>query len=198
MKPALAFVILVSLAPGAAVQPAFAQSFGVKGGANFSTVVVTPPDELGLDVGSKVGIVAGGFLTFWDASRLSVEAAGQLAIRKVAFGPDIVDTITYIEAPAVIRYAFSNRPTMKIRAVGGVAFGFRVTASESVGGDSYSVTDAYKPLDISAVLGAQAEWNRWLFEGRYLYGFSEAYEVTAGGLKTRQRGVQILVGYRLR
>jgi Outer membrane protein beta-barrel domain len=198
MKPALAFVILVSLAPGAAVQPASAQSFGVKGGANFSTVAVTPPDELGVEVSSKVGIVAGGFLTFWDASRLSVEAAGQLAMRRVAFGPDIEDTITYIEAPAVARYSIVSRPGMKFRGVGGVSFGFRVAASESAGGDSYSVTDAYKSLDIAAVVGAQAEWKRWLFEGRYLYGFSEAYEVTVGGLKTRQRGVQILVGYRLR
>jgi len=49
------------------------------------------------------------------------------------------------------------------------------------------------------VVGGQAEWkNRWVFEGRYLFGLSEVYDVTIGGMQTSQRGFQILVGYRLR
>lgn len=199
MKPALAFTILVSLAPGAAVQPASAQSFGIKGGVNFSTIVATPPEELGDTYRSRVGGLGGAFLAFRDASSMSFEVDGQFAMRRFTFGPDIAYAITYIEAPVVARYSFFKRPTMNVRALAGGVTGFRLTASESVGGDSSSVKDAYKPVDFAIVVGAQAEWNnRWQIEVRYQFGLTEVFEVTVGALETRQRGLQILVGYRLR
>ena len=57
---------------------------------------------------------------------------------------------------------------------------------ESVGGDSSSVKDAYKPFDFAVVVGAQAEWkHRWVFEGQYsVRAIREAYEVTIGGMET--------------
>jgi len=117
----------------------------------------------------------------------------------VAFGPDITDTITYIEVPVVARYAFVRGEGMTIRALGGGSMGFRIAASESVVGDSSSVKDAYKPFEFAMVFGGQVEWkNRWVFEGRYLFGLSDVYDVTIGGMETSQRGFQILVGYRLR
>jgi hypothetical protein len=134
-----------------------------------------------------------------DAARLSYELRGQYSMRRVAFGPDIMDTITFIEVPVVGRYAFVRGEGMTIRALGGGSMGFRLAASESVVGDSSSVTDAYKPFEFAVVVGGQAEWkNRWVFEGRYLFGLTDAYEVTIGGMQTSQRGFQILVGYRLR
>lgn len=178
---------------------ASAQSIWVRGGVNVSTIKFSPPEELGIDVGGEIGVTAGALMGFRDAARLGFELGGQLSMRRVAFGPDITDTITYIEVPVVARYAFVRREGMTIRALGGGSIGFRIAASESADGDSYSVKDSYKPYDFAVVVGAQAEWkNRWLFEGRYLFGLSEAYEVTVGGLETTQRGFQFLVGYRLR
>ena len=94
---------------------------------------------------------------------------------------------------------------MTIRALGGASMGFRIAATETVSvpdvqaEDSDSVKDAYKPFDFAVVVGAQAEWkSRWVFEGRYLFGLSDVYEVTVGGFETSQRGFQILVGYRFR
>ena len=183
----------------AAQETASAQSLWVKGGINVSTIKVSPPDGLG-EVSGEVGVTAGASLTFRDATRLGYELGGLLSMRRVAFGPDTLDTITYIEVPVVARYAFVRNEGMTIRAIGGGSMGFRIAASESVGGDSSTVKDAYKPFDFAVVVGAQAEWkNRWLFEGRYLFGLSEAYEEAAFvGIETRQRGFQILVGYRLR
>ena len=176
-----------------------AQSLGVRGGINLSTIKSTPPEALGLDASAEVGVTAGGFLGVHDAARLSFEVGGQLSVRRVAFGSDIIDTITYAEVPAVARYAFVRGEGMTVRALGGASMGFRLTASETVAGQSSSATDSYKPFDVAVVIGAQAEWHqRWLFEGRYLYGLSEPYEVTTGGLESKQQGFQILVGYRFR
>ena len=176
-----------------------AQSLGVRGGINLSTIKSTPSEALGLDASAEVGVTAGGFLGFHDAARLSFEVGGQLSVRRVAFGSDITDTITYAEVPAVARYAFVRGEGMTFRALGGACMGFRLTASETVAGQSSSATDSYKPFDVAVVIGAQAEWHqRWLVEGRYLYGLSEPYEVTIGGLESKQQGFQILVGYRFR
>ena len=190
--------VLTGLALLAGAETASAQSLWLNGGINLSTIHVAPPESLG-DVSGEVGVTAGASMTFSDRARLSYELRGQLAIRRVSFGPDITDTITYVEVPVVARYAFMRGEGMTIRAIGGGSMAFRIAASESVVGDSISVKDAYKPLEFAVVVGAQAEWkNRWVFEGRYLFGLSEVYEVTIGGMETRQRGFQILVGYRLR
>ena len=192
-----AFIAGIVILAGCAT--ASAQSIGVRGGVNVSTIKFTPPEALGLDVSGEIGVTAGAFMGFLEASQLSFELGGQLSMRRVAFGPDISNTITYVEVPVMARYAFVGGEGMTIRALGGGSLGFRVAASESVGGDSYSVKDSYKPFDFAVVFGAQAEWKqRWLFEGRYLYGITEAYEVIVGGLESRQRGFQILAGYRLR
>jgi hypothetical protein len=191
--------VLTGLIVLAGSETASGQSIWVKGGINLSTVNVSPPEELGVDVSGDVGLTAGAALGFRDATALGFELGGQLSIRRVAFGSDIKDTITYIEVPAVARYAFVRGEGTTIRALGGGSMGFRIAASQSVLGESYSVKDAYKPFEFALVVGAQAEWkNRWMFEGRYLFGLSDVYEVTVGGLDTSQRGFQILVGYRFR
>ena len=180
-------------------ETASAQSLWVKGGINVSTVKVSPAEDLGVDVSGEIGATVGASLGFRDAAPLGVELGGQLSLRRVSFGPNIQDTITYIEVPALARYAFVRGEEMTIRALGGGSMAFRIAASESVDGDSHSVKDSYKPFEFAVVVGAQAEWkNRWLFEGRYLFGLSDVYEVTVGGLETSQHGFQILVGYRLR
>ena len=189
---------LTGMALLAGTETASAQSLWLNGGINLSTVHVSPPESLG-DVSGEVGVTAGASLTFHDAARLGYELRGQFSMRRVAFGPDIMDTITYIEVPVVARYAFVRGEGMTIRALGGGSMGFRIAASESVVGDSSSVKDAYKPFEFAVVVGGQAEWkNRWVFEGRYLFGLSDVYDVTIGGTQTSQRGFQILVGYRLR
>jgi len=190
--------VLTGLALLAGAETASAQSLWLNGGINLSTIHVSPPESLG-DVSGEIGVTAGASLTFHDAARLSYELRGQLSMRRVAFGPDITDTITYIEVPVVARYAFVRGEGMTIRALGGGSMGFRIAASESVVGDSSSVKDAYKPFEFAMVFGGQVEWkNRWVFEGRYLFGLSDVYDVTIGGMETSQRGFQILVGYRLR
>ena len=142
--------VLTGLALLAGAETASAQSLWLNGGINLSTIHVSPPESLG-DVSGEIGVTAGASLTFHDAARLSYELRGQLSMRRVAFGPDITDTITYIEVPVVARYAFVRGEGMTIRALGGGSMGFRIAASESVVGDSSSVKDAYKPFEALGV-----------------------------------------------
>src|SRR5262249_37491544 len=141
----------------------------------------------------------GGFMTFHDDARLSFEVSGLLAIRRIGFGTDITDSVTYVEAPVLARYSAMSSGNVRVRAIGGVVPAFLLRASENDDGVHFSATDAYKSLDVAIAVGAQAEWKkRWVFEGRYLISLVDVYEFQAGSERTRQRGLQILVGYRLR
>ncbi len=192
-------LLLLTLGLGlASAPPAWAQSIGARGGLNLSTIAVDPAGELG-EINQRPGGAVGGFITFREAARLSFDVSGLLSVRRVGFGPGISDTITYLEAPLVARYLVMRPGNVPVRVIGGAAPAFRLAASESVDGDSFSVKEAYKAVDLAIVVGAQAEWkSKWLIDVRYLFGVSDVYEITAGGEQTRQRGLQFLVGYRLR
>lgn len=171
---------------------------GARGGVNLFTVAVSPEGYLG-EVKAKAGLVAGGFLIFKDEARLGIEVGAHYAVRRATFDAVITDTINYFEVPVVARYRLMTRPGLTLRAIAGGNIGILISAKESIGGQSVSATDAIKSTDTGVVAGAQAEWNKkWLFDFRYQYGLSDVYEVTIGGVKTRQNGFQILVGYRLR
>ena len=106
MARVTALGLLTGLLLLAGRETASAQSLWVKGGINVSTIKVSPSEELGVEVTGKVAVTVGGSLTFRDAATLGYEVGGQLSMRRVAFGPDITDTITYIEVPVLARYAF--------------------------------------------------------------------------------------------
>jgi opacity protein-like surface antigen len=107
--------------------------------------------------------------------------------------------VTYIEGPAVARYRVWQRSNLLVRILGGGSANFRISARESVGGDSGSVTDAYRPFEFAVVAGAQAELHKkWHVDVRYLYGVTDPFDVTVGGIRPRQNSIEILVGYRLR
>ena len=181
-----------------AATPSGAQTIGAKGGLNLSTLAVSPAGELG-EIAAKPGVTAGAFMTFKEASKLSFEVAGLISMRRISFGPVITDTITYVEAPVLARYRVMTRSRLLVRAVGGVVPAFRIVATEAVAGDSFSVKDAYKAIDLAVAVGAEVEWKKkWFVDARYLIGASPVYEVTLGSERTRQRGIQVLIGYRLR
>ena len=191
-------LLAFTTAIGAMTTQAGAQSLGAKGGINLSTIHVSPSGELG-ELGSLPGGTFGGYVTFKETSRLSFEVNGFWSIRRISFGPLITDTLTYVEAPVIARYPVMSREGLVARVTGGVVPAFRISASESVSGESYSVKDAYKAFDLAVVVGGQAEFkNKWTIDVRYLFGVSDVYEVTIGSERTRQWGLQALVGYRLR
>lgn len=182
----------------AVAQPAAAQALGIKFGVNLSNLAVSPDDALG-DVGAKAGILGGGFFTMGEGKRLVVEAGAQVALRRIAFGPDIEDTLTYLEIPVVVRYRVFRRNTLTVSALGGGSLDYLIDARESVLGESTSVKDAHEAFDVAALIGGHASWNdRWSVEARYLFGFSETYVEPAFDTQSRQRGLQFLVGYRFR
>lgn len=182
------------------VSPAAAQGAGVKAGVTFSTIAVSPSDAFGVDVSGRAGLLAGGYMTFLEPARLSIQVDAQAALRRTDFGDDIEDTLTYLEIPAVARYAVMTRNTYVVRALAGGTFNYLIAARESVlGEDSDDVKDAFKSFDVGVVVGAQVEWNeRWVFDGRYCIGLSDAFVEDVEGVRARHRSFQITAGYRFR
>ena len=183
----------------AGASPALAQGLGVKGGVNFTTQRVTPEEVLG-EIRQKSGLVAGGFMTFGQERRVVLEAAGQLALRRTGFGPDVENKLTYLEVPVVVRYRVIRFGTRAVSALVGGSVNFLLSAKESTPTETYSVKAAYESIDAAAIVGAHLAWSsRWSFEGRYLFGLTEPYvEADFVEIETRQHGFQFLASYRFR
>ena len=184
----------------AAASPAAAQTRGVRGGVNLSTMTISPSDALGLELGGEVGATGGVFMTLRKAGPWDIEVGGQLSMRRLTFGPNIADTVTYLEVPGVVTVGVMKHGRVRVRALGGGSFGYVVAARESVFGEaSDSVKSAYNSVELAAIAGAQAELSaRWSIDVRYLFGLTNPFPVDVTGGTARQRSLQVTAGYRFK
>jgi len=182
-----------------ASSPAAAQVRGVRGGVNFSTIVVSPHDLLGDEPGGGIGAIGGAFITLKKGDGWNIEVAGQLSMRRLTFGPHIDDTVTYLEVPGVFTFGVMRRGDRRVRVLGGGSFAYVVAARESVAGQSYTVKHAYRSVELGAVAGAQADVTpRWSVDVRYLIGLTNPYPEDVSGGTARQRSLEATVGYRFK
>ena len=197
MRNSLRFVrlclpVVLMLGVGAS---AAAQGLAAKAGVTFATVA--SDEDLGLTVSGQAGLLGGVSLTYWEDRRLSVQIDGQLALRRVAFGPNIEDRMTCVEVPVLGRYRLWRRESLVVRGLAGASLNAVLRATESVlGDDPFDNKSAFSTFELAVVVGAQAEWNeRWIFDGRYYFGVTDTYSEVKGAT---QRGVQVSAAHRFR
>ena len=179
------------------VRPASAQGLGARGGVNFSTITFDEPDVLA--TAARVGIVAGGFVTFRPESPWGLQVEGQIAQRTVRFESVIADTMTYLEFPVLVRVGVYRSDTFAVQGLGGVSVNYLLQAEERVdGGDPADIKGTLEPWEAAVVTGADAEFKgRWIVGGRYFYGLTQVYR-ESGDFPARQQGFQITAGYRFK
>lgn len=198
MKPGVAALAALTLA-AALLLPATAraQAFGAKGGVTFVNIVHEPSDDYGISSSADTGLLGGAFVTFLEAKRLSIQVDGVVALRKVDFGVS-VQKLTSVDVPAIARYRVLTSGSWIVRAAGGVTSTMIFKAEETTpGGEPFDVKVAFEPFILSAVVGGQAEWkNRWLFEGRFMFGLTEVDSEPIPGFTSRLRGFEVTAGYR--
>jgi hypothetical protein len=182
------------LAPAAA--HAQALGLGAKGGLTFATIAHEPSADYGISSTAETGLVGGAFLTLFGPKLISVQVDGVVALRKIDFGVSLQE-LTSVEVPVVARFRVLKPGSWVVRATGGVAATMIFKAEETaLGGTPFDVTELFEPFILSAVVGGQAEWKRWLFEGRYLFGLTEVEVQPVPGFTSRMSGFEFTAGYR--
>lgn len=174
-----------------------AQNWGIKGGVNLGDV------KWGTEVlDSKMSIspVGGAFWRWKPAKFLDLQFEGlvaQLVIDLSEEGAELKETLTLLQVPVLFKYTIVNREAVKVRAHGGASFDALLLARDEVNGESFDIRDAFAPWGASLVAGAEVDWHRWVFDGRYVFGLTDLYHPDiAETLPAKQRSIQITAGFR--
>jgi outer membrane protein with beta-barrel domain len=186
--------------------PAMAQgvSGGVKGGVGFATLSDDASEDVDLD--SRTGIVAGGFVTWSITERFSLQLEGLFTQKGAAFNQSGVTGTTkldYFEVPLL--FVSSTAPSRSggtsLQFFAGPSIAFKVSAkgSGSFQGETVDVDipdEDIESVDLGVVVGAGVTVGHFLIEGRYTVGLSNINGDTSDPTKVKNRSLAILAGVR--
>jgi hypothetical protein len=192
---------------GGVWSPASAQqvSGGLKGGVNFANLQVSEdPDEIPFD--SRVGLVAGGFVTWTIGDRFSIQPEGLFSQKGAKFtveGTEATVAIDYVEVPVLIRFSAPASDQTSIHVFAGPSLGFKARAKGTAEGTDVSdeeadLSDQVESVDVGLVVGAGIEIGRVTIDGRYTWGLrnlAKAVEELPAP-DTKNRVFAILGGFR--
>jgi len=175
-----------------------AQDWGIKGGVNFGDVAWG--DAVVLDTKWAIGAVGGMFMRFQPAKVISLQLEAlvtQVVVDFSSEGADVTNTLTNLQVPVLIRYTVVNKPSMRVRAQGGASVDVVLFAQENVSGTTQDIRETVAPWGASFLIAAEVEWNRWVFDVRYILGVTDIYEQeVAADFPAKQRAVQVTAGFR--
>jgi len=190
----LRFVLLLIAVLGCAT-PAAAQAVIARGGIDFTNASFDDTDT-----SAEPGFV-GGVAGRFGNGRTTLQVEGLFAQKRISFSTNLIaDHLWYLEVPAVIRYGLWRSAAGRTAQIfgGGVA-GFRLAASEKVGGESTDIKDALKSVTGGIVVGGDVQiTGLWSLDVRYTFGLTGAYNTLDGGSTGKLRTIQVTAGYRLR
>jgi outer membrane protein with beta-barrel domain len=178
-------VLLVTLAG----TRADAQTFGAKGGLNFSTIEIED-----FDTTAEASAVAGGFVRLPLFAGLGLQVEGLIAQRRVTFEDTVRDELNYLEIPLLARYRVLTAGSRGVHVLGGGVIGLRLRAHEIISGVSTDVKELYEPVDLGVAIGGEVSLTRrWLVDVRYVFGMTNAYDIP--GFEAKFRTLQVTVGF---
>ena len=175
-------------------------SWGVKGGVNLATLGTK--EEPAPDFEFRVGLVAGGFVTWRLSTRFDVQPEALFSQQGASVSDDIVDAKIEIDSlvvPILARYKL--RPSgggLVLFAGPSLGFTLRAKAVADVGGEKTKtdIGDAIESFDYGVLFGAGWESGRFSIDGRYTWGLSGIGADEGDNQKTTHRVIAILAGVR--
>jgi Outer membrane protein beta-barrel domain len=170
---------------------AFAQGFGVKGGATFSDFSSDV-----FDFNNKTGTELGAFFGGNRSGVLGWQGEVNWLRRKteVSTGENI--RIDYIQLAGLLRLNIGTQSPTGFAFYGLVGPGFNFKIGDEIEGVTVT-TDAFKSFDIGLIYGGGVEIKRIILEGRFEQGLKNVNElITTTDLKSRS--FSVLVGWRFR
>lgn len=172
-----------------------AQSMGVKGGVQFSTVRVhgaTAPDT------SRRADVLGGVFYVFGSRRVMGQLeglAGRKGARTSSNGVRTDDKILYFEIPMLLRVNAFQTSTRSVFVSGGGALAARWAAKAVTGGVSTDTRDVTNRYDLEAIVAGGFTARRLIVEGRYTRGMLNVDPAKDAPLKVTNDSIAITAGY---
>ena len=180
-----------------------AQGFGVgaKGGVNVASQQVTG-DTDGPSLDSRIGVVAGGFVTLPLASWLDLQAEGlysQKGARLKFMGIESTLALDYLDVPVLARIRLGGGHS-RYYAVGGATMSvlLRARARTKFSGstEDVDVADQVERFDFGVTAGGGVEIGRLIIDGRYTFGLTDIDKDTTDASHTKNRALSVTAGVR--
>jgi hypothetical protein len=175
-------------------------SVGIKGGALFSSIpkFSDTVDESGIDVGQRVGVAGGAFLTLSllpgfaiQPEVLFVQKGTKVSVEGTGF--DMRVRLDYIDIPVLARLSV-GAGVARVYVFGGPSFNVNVKAENTTDSESEDITDEVEKHEISAVVGLGIEVGKFLVEGRWMEGLKNV--ATDSDVDLKNRTFAIMAGIR--
>jgi hypothetical protein len=193
-------VLVASVLLGGAPAAAQGLNWGVKGGVNFATLSVD--EEPKPEFQYRIGLIAGGFVTWPMASHLDVQPEALFSQQGATFdalGAGSTIKTDYLVIPILVRYKLNSSGRGLVLFAGpSLAFKLSANATADFGGGSVTddISDEIESFDYGLVFGGGWEAGRLSIDGRYTWGLSRINADEAIPQKTMHRVIAVLAGVR--
>ena len=178
--------------------PAAAQQIdaGVTGGINVANLALGDGADVSFD--NRIGLVAGGFVTFPLRERLSVQPEvlfSQKGATFDEFGATGRIELDALDVPVLARYQFG-----RLFVVGGPSLSLKLRARQVLqfGDDEEAVDleDDVESFDFGVVGGVGYQFGRISVDGRYTWGLRNINAVEGDEATIKTRTLTLLAGWR--
>ena len=186
------------------VLPANAQvNFGVIGGLNLANLSVDPDD--GVDLSNRTAFGIGGILSFGVGETLALQLepmflqkGAKLKLSDLGFTLEAEIKVSYIEVPAMLKFAFGSGDT-KPYVMAGPTVGYLLSAKVKDDMEEQDIKDDVKNIDFGLAFGGGVSLpmgNNTLFvEARYSLGLSDLNDDPDDpDTSIKTKGIQIMAG----
>lgn len=174
------------------------QGVGFKIGVNFADLHVdTDEDFRSLD--RRTGIVVGVFYVFPVAPQFSVQPEFLYAQKGAKFveNSDFGLDLDYYEVPLLLRWDSTATGQPSFNLFGGPSINFRHRARQEDEEGDRDIRDSVETIDVGLVVGAGAEFGRFLIDGRYEHGLKEVNkDAELEAFSVKHRAFSIMGGIR--
>ncbi|MCH8019850.1 PorT family protein, partial [candidate division KSB1 bacterium] len=186
-----------------AVLPATAQvNFGVIGGLNLANLSVDP--DAGVDISNRTAFGIGGILSFGVGETLALQLepmflqkGAKLKLSDQGFTLEAEIKVSYIEVPAMLKFAFGSGDT-KPYVMAGPTVGWVLSAKVKDDMEEQDIKDDVKNIDFGLAFGGGVSLpmgnNTVFVEGRYSLGLSDINDDSSDDTEIKTKGIQIMAG----
>jgi Outer membrane protein beta-barrel domain len=181
----VALLGIVAMPLAAYAQP----SVGVRVGFNLATLTSDPPPLAPLELKTRSGLVAGGFVTLPinNALAFQPEALYSRQGTKYTYSSATGGTeLNYIQVPLLARVRTGVRSPLAVLV--GPSLGVRIEGPERISPAFIAGPDeVFRRFDLGLATGAVLDVGHVVFDGRYTWGLTNVLKDSIGGEPTTDK-----------
>jgi hypothetical protein len=199
-------LVLSVAASSAALAQKSEVHFGVLAGGVFAKV--GGKDVESVDIKTRVGLAAGGFVTIGVSKNFAIEPEAlfvQKGAKEEETGETLSLKVSYVEVPVLLKLRFPGSGTVVPHVYAGPYVAFKAgcnlkgtAGSITISGKCEDEDVHIKSTDFGATFGGGVDVGRAIIDVRYDLGFSKIGDDTSGDNDIKNRAFYLLVGWTFR